>query len=277
MIDSNIASLADQQHRDIGSSSDVGAPCPKPVAHGGWSSAHPHDGPALLEPSLVSPFPLPAPVPLDLPSPLCETQPDLNLNFAASVEPFVASLPTPPIARTAHSLRLPSFDVLGIGAPHPDRPHLHSIPSFSVGAGPLSKPEDPLHVLSPPVSQLDGADDPLSSTSSRLAKANLDHIVAVVTPPTEPGAFNWGSFVHVKTVALGSPPSSNPGQSPDLTTVASASSLASAPIVVPTVVEASGALGMAAWTQRVTDTLSKCNRRAHQKGKLTPGSHRVEC
>ncbi|KAL5382916.1 hypothetical protein DPSP01_006188 [Paraphaeosphaeria sporulosa] len=255
MIDSNIAALVEEQHRDIGSSSDVGASRPRPVAHGGLSSAHPHDGPALLEPSLASPFPLPAPAPLDIPSPLREAQPDLSLNFAASVVPSDVSLPTPPIARTSHSLRLPSFDVLGIGAPHPDRPRLYSIPSFSVGAGPLSKPEDPLHVLSPRVCQLDGADDHLPSTKPRPAKATLDRIVPVVTPPTEPGAFNWGSFVHVKTAALGSPPSSDPGQSPNLATVASASSIASAPIVVPTVVEASGALGMAAWTQKVTETL----------------------
>lgn len=256
MIDSNISALVDQQHRDIGSSSDDGVSCPRPVARAGLSAAHPHDGTALLEPSLVSPFPLPAPAPLDVPSPLHETQPDLTLNFAASVVPaFHASLPTPPIARGSHSLRLPSFDVLGIGAPHPDRPRLHSIPSFSVGAGPLSKPEDPLHVLSPRLYQLVGAADHLPSTTPPLAKANLNRIVPVVTPPTEPGAFNWGTFVNVKTTALGSPPSSDPGQSPNLATVASAPSLASAPIVVPTVVEASGALGMAAWTQKVTETL----------------------
>ncbi|KAF2438021.1 hypothetical protein P171DRAFT_372554 [Karstenula rhodostoma CBS 690.94] len=276
MIDSIIAALVDQQHRDIGSSSDAGASCPRPVAHAALSSAHPHDASALLEPSLVSPFPLPAPAPPDLPSPLRETQPDLRLDFAASVVPAShVSLPTPPIARTSHSLRLPSFDVLGISAPHPDRPRLHSIPSFSVGAGPLSKPEDPLHVLSPRMYQLDGAADHLPSTSPRPHKAHLGRIVPVVTPPAESGAFNWGTFVNVKTTALGSPPSSDPGQSPNLATVASAPSLAPAPIVVPTVVEASGPLGMAAWTQKITETLSKCSHRAHRKSMLTSHSDRI--
>jgi hypothetical protein len=269
MIDNNIAAPADHQHRGIGSSSEVGASCPRPVAPDALTSPQANDGPALLEPSLVPPFPLLAPAPLDIPSPLCETQPDLSLNFAATVVPASdVSLPAPPIARTLHSLRLPSFDVLGIAAPHPDRPRLHPNLSFSVGAGPLSKPEDPLHVLSPRICQLDGADR-RPRPRPKPAKPNLDRIVPLVTPPTEPGAFHWGNFVKVKTIALGSPPSSDPGQSPNLATVATAPSLASAPIVVPTVIETTGALGMVAWTQKATETLSKCSWRVHQRGVLT--------
>ncbi|KAL1610050.1 hypothetical protein SLS60_001715 [Paraconiothyrium brasiliense] len=102
--------------------------------------------------------------------------------------------------------------------------------------------------------QLDGADD-LHTTSPSPAKPNLDRIVPIVTPPTEPGTFNWGALVNVRTVALGSPPSSDPGLSPNLATVASPPSLGSAPIVVPTIVEASGTAGMEAWTQSVKETL----------------------
>lgn len=283
MIDTNSAALADQQHRDIGLSSslpttpdgEVGASCPRPVARGGLRSAHANNSPALLEPSLLSPFPLPAPAPPDIPSPLVEAHPDFTSAFAGTLVPASnVSLPTPLIARTSHNLRLPSFDLLGIAAPHPDRTPLHTSCSFSLGAGPLSKPEDPLHVLSPRIRQLDRVDH-LPSTSPRPAKADIGRIVPVVTPPTEPGAFNWGSFVNVKTTALGSPPSSDPGLSPDITTVTSAPSLPSAPIVVPAVAEVSGVLGMAAWTQSVKAMLSKCSREARRSDVLTPCSYRV--
>ena len=265
MIDSNISALVDQPQRDIGLLSspptspdgDVGAFCPKSVARRGSSSAHLNDSSALLEPSLVPPFPLPAASLPDLPSPLHETHPDLSLSFAGTVlPPSNVSLPTPPIVKTSHNLRLPSFDLLGIGAPHPDRIPLHSSHSFSVGAGPLSKPEDPLHVLSPRISQLDGAGD-LPTTTPRPAKATVDHAVPIVTPPTEDGTFNWGTIVNVTTAALGSPPNSDSGQSPSFATVASAQPLGSAPIVIPTTVEPSGALGMAAWTQSLKETLSR--------------------
>ncbi|KAF1976861.1 hypothetical protein BU23DRAFT_626404 [Bimuria novae-zelandiae CBS 107.79] len=265
MIDSNISALVDEQQRDIGLSSSL------PTSPDGGV---PNDSPALLEPSLVPPFPLPASSPLDLPSPFHETQPDLSLGFAGTVLPASnVSLPTSPVVKTSPNLRLPSFDLLGIGAPHPDRIPLRSNYSFSVGSGPLSKPEDPLHVLSPRITQLDGAYDLLSP---RPAKAKVEHVVPVVTPPTEEGTFNWGSLVNVRTAALGSPPSSDPAQSPNLATEASAPPLGSVPIVVPTTVEGSGALGMAAWTQSVKEILAtESNFQGEKNVKIL--SHALPC
>jgi hypothetical protein len=214
----------------------VDAPCPiEPLL--------PDCGPSLFGPSL--------------PTPLQEDGPDVT--FADAILPDVA-LSTPPLVKNALNLRLPSFDLLGIAAPHPDRIPLGTQLSFSsLGAGPLSKPEDPLHVLSPPIaciSQLDGAADETSAPNPRAARVHVSHAVPVFTPPTEPGILNWGSFVNVTNAGLGSPPNSEPGVSPSLTTTAGAISPgAPSSIVVPIIAEVSAALGMAAWVQHVKELL----------------------
>jgi len=239
-----------------------------PASPDGLVSACGSDAAGLQDTSLVDPtlppqpFPLPLPSPDDLPSPLQERRPDLSLSFAADVLPSTAvSLSTPPVVKNAHNLRLPSFDLLGIANPHPDRPN-HSISSFSpLGAGPLSKPEDPLHVLSPPLGRhhkLDGSIKPFAATPP-AARAHVEHLVPVITPPAEPGTVNWGSFVNVRPAGLGSPPGSDPGVTPNLTTTANASSTVPNPnFVVPTVSAFDGALGMEVWVQRIQAILGRC-------------------
>ena len=212
-----------------------------------------------LEPPL-QPFPQPAAPPYALPTP-DEPQPNLvDLDFASALpdEP----LPTPPIAKAAHNLRLPSFDLLGIAAPHPDRLPLTTYYSFSsLGAGPLSKPGDPLHALSPALGrhlQFDGADDAADSAPAR-AVAHIEQLVPIVTPESELGTLNWGAFVNVRTAGVGSPPSSDPGVSPSLATTAGTSSaVPPSSNIVPLVVGMSDALGQAAWIDEVERLISKC-------------------
>ncbi|KAF2175127.1 hypothetical protein K469DRAFT_611800 [Zopfia rhizophila CBS 207.26] len=211
-----------------------------------------HAGPAplnrclsLLEATVPQPFPLPSTSAPSPPTPLQETQPDLSLNFVGGALPSTdVSLPTPPIVKAGHNLRLPSFDLLGIAAPHPDRIALRSNNSFSsLGAGPLSKPEDPLHALSPPLSrphQFGEVGEP-SVESPEASKAEIEHLVPIDTPPTEPGTLHWGSFVNVKTAGMGSPPSSDPGVSPSLNVMSDASS--SAPTAAPNASTAPGLPG----------------------------------
>ncbi|KAF1950463.1 hypothetical protein CC80DRAFT_519895 [Byssothecium circinans] len=216
---------------------------------------------SLLDPSLPQPFPLPAPPHAqELPTPLQEDRPDFNLSFAGLLPSTSVSLPTPPAVKTSHNLRLPSFDLLGIAAPHPDRTPLATQLSFSsLGGGPLSKPEDPLHVLSPKlhrIPQFDGPDEPFPP-SPQAARAHIHHMVPIVTPPIDPGILNWGSFVNVRTAGLGSPPSSEPGVSPNLTSTADATAPGpSSNIVVPVVSEASEALGMAVWVPGIKEILT---------------------
>ncbi|KAF2998286.1 hypothetical protein E8E13_007189 [Curvularia kusanoi] len=215
---------------------------------------------SFFDASIPQPFPLPSAAPPPLATPALDHQPHLDLTFAGTFLPTDVSLPSPTLIRTAPNFRLPSFDVLGIAAPHPDRIPLHSNYSFSsLGAGPLSKPEDPLHALSPPLEIISQPDKPLDQpvANPKVPKKQLEHSVATFTPPSEPGAFNWGSLVRVKTAGAGSPPSSEPGVSPNLTLTESATAPGQAPIVVPTYAdEISEAVRMAFWIQNVKNILT---------------------
>ncbi|KAF3035295.1 hypothetical protein E8E12_002350 [Didymella heteroderae] len=215
---------------------------------------------SFLDASLTQPFPLPSASPQPLATPALDDQPHLDLSFAGTFLPTDVSLPSPTLARTAPNFRLPSFDVLGIAAPHPDRIPLHPAYSFSsLGAGPLSKPEDPLHALSPPLEFRRQADKPANPpvASPKATRKQVEHQVPTFTPPSEPGTFNWGSLVRVRTAGAGSPPSSEPGISPNLTLTESATEPGQAPIIVPTyAAEISEAVRMAFWIQNVKNTLT---------------------
>jgi hypothetical protein len=221
---------------------------------------------SFFDSPIPQPFPLPSASPQPLATPALDSQPLLDLSFAGTFLPTDVSLPSPTLARTAPTFRLPSFDVLGIAAPHPDRIPLNSTYSFSsLGAGPLSKPEDPLHALSPPLEFCRQADKPATrpDISPKATRKQLEHQIPTFTPPTEPGTFHWGSLVRVKTAGAGSPPSSEPGVSPNLNLTESATAPGQAPIIVPTyAAEISEAVRMAAWVQNVKNILSKthpCN------------------
>jgi hypothetical protein len=239
---------------------DAHPPCPGSVVPRGPAEAIANDFPSLLDASFPQPQPLPLP---SAQTPFRDDQPQFDLNFAGVLPPTNVSLPTPTIVKTAHNLRLPSFDVLGIAAPHPDRFPLtpsHSFSSTALGAGPLSKPDDPLHALSPPLDhrqQADTATHPFD-TSPKAARAQVDRtVVPTFTPPSEPGTFNWGVFMSVRPAGPGSPPSSDPGRSPSLNLTASATAPGQAPIIVPTSAELSDAVTMAVWVEEAKNIISK--------------------
>lgn len=216
---------------------------------------------SFFDASVPQPFPAPSAPPQPLATPVLDTQPHLDLSFAGTFLPTDVSLPSPTLLRTAPPFRLPSFDILGIAAPHPDRIPLRSTFSFSsLGAGPLSKPEDPLHALSPPLDSPRQAEKAVTppAVSPKARRKLLEHDVSTFTPPSELGTFNWGSLVRVKTAGAGSPPSSEPGVSPNLTLTESATAPGQAPIVVPTYAdEISEAVRMAFWIQNVKNILSE--------------------
>lgn len=234
---------------------DVGTPRPDVADPRGLTAARPNDSAPLLDASLPQPFPLPSASPQPLLSPIYDDRPQFDLTFAGLPSTNV-SLPTPTVLRTAHNLRLPSFDVLGIAAPHPDRYPLQSHHSFSsLGAGPLSKPEDPLHALSPPLPAPFATDSPCA-TSPRATRTRLEHLVSTYTPPSEPGTITWGPFVNVRTAALGSPPSSDPGVSPNLSTTTGATAPGHAPIIVPVSAAPDDEASMATWVDGIKTIIS---------------------
>jgi hypothetical protein len=240
---------------------EAAAPCPETPVPCGLADPTITTFPSFLDVSFPHPQPLPLPA-AETPIQIHEDRPQFDLNFADALPSANLSLPTPTLAKTAHNLRLPSFDELGIAAPHPDCFPLrtrHSFGASALGAGPLSKPEDPLHALSPPLdhhTQADTATDPLF-TSPKAARAQVEHLISTFTPPSEPGTFHWGSLVSVRPAGLGSPPSSDPGVSPNLNVTASATAPGQAPIIVPTPAELSDAVKMAAWVEDAKDTISE--------------------
>jgi hypothetical protein len=240
---------------------EAGAPCPEPVVPRSCADANPNAFSSILDVSLPQPQPLPLFHP-ETPIQLHEDRPDFDFDFAGALPSTNVSLPTSTVIRTTHNLRLPSFDALGIAAPHPDRlpsrsGHLFS--PISLGAGPLSKPEDPLHALSPPLDHPSQADTatPTSTTSPKAARAEVEHIISTFTPPSELGTFHWGTVVTVRPAGLGSPPSSDPGISPNLAVTATATAPGQAPIVVPVPAETSDTVTMATWIDDARNTISK--------------------
>ncbi|OCK79128.1 hypothetical protein K432DRAFT_330829 [Lepidopterella palustris CBS 459.81] len=172
----------------------------------------------LIEAALPAIIPRPGGPMVELPYPEPDVQPEFNFVnlpgnglFGAS-----ASLPSPPIPKAGRALRLPSFDLLGIGAPHPDRIVSNcENPFTSLGAGPLSKPEDPLHALSPALSRprhLGGVGDPptFGVDDAELEPGQVRTFIPTITPPAEPGTITWGNFANVKTAAMDSSPKSDP-------------------------------------------------------------------
>ncbi|KAB2578794.1 Deacetylase complex subunit [Lasiodiplodia theobromae] len=189
------------------------SPSPPP-AHGrvdlaGSSGELPAPSPSLL-PALL---PDPAPVPgfaTATPTPTHD-QPRPDLAIAGALPCSSVSLPSSPrLLKSAPSLRLPSFDLLGIAAPHPDRFQPDAARFFEpVGAGPLSKPDDPLHARSPTATRSSEIVDKLPLPSPRLAKKDQP-ATTLPTPPPDLGANYWGNISHVRTTAMESPARSDP-------------------------------------------------------------------
>jgi hypothetical protein len=134
----------------------------------------------------LNPVPLPQPYSSqvnDLPTPFTETLPDLGglVSIGAASLPSITTPPARPILRTAaRDLRLPSFETLGIVAPHPDcTPSQEPFPllvdppsSASVLTGFVG---DPSPNWSP------GDTDPLSR------HPDLRQFVLTTTPPADTG------------------------------------------------------------------------------------------
>ncbi|KAF2841899.1 hypothetical protein M501DRAFT_904465, partial [Patellaria atrata CBS 101060] len=190
----------------------------------------------FLESTVSSALPLPVPTGADLTpqTPTPSEKEHSALNFSGVVSSVFAqgvALETPPLSKAGHNLRLPSFDLLGIGAPHPDRKVLTPNQLFSgLGAGPLSKPDDPLHSLSPSLARAQpdfsfgglGEGHSQSQGQNKRAQNSLSHLVPTFTPPEDNNITTWSAFAKVTTAAMDSPARSdpsNPPTSPDDTTV----------------------------------------------------------
>ena len=186
-------------------------------------------------------------------------------------------LPTPPVVKAGHNLRLPSFEDLGIAAPHPDRVAVFPTPSrFIVGSGPLSRPDDPLHTNSPqrPRAEIrpeDSRDLPHRPLANRQA---IHHFVDTFTPPEDSGKVAWSSVANVRTAAMESPAKSDdhPSTTPTEQTQSSSSPSEETPSEPPTEPDPGGK----PWLKKALETVCKCKpfpRESHSR--LVWRFHRV--
>lgn len=174
-----------------------------------WESSLP--GP-LPQPPVASFFPVASP------TPSLDSRYDLGMNaiVGGALPPTNVSLPTPPIAKAGRNLRLPSFDLLGIANPRPDRITSNPEQMFSLcGGGSLSQSGDPLHMHDTSLSNAHSGilpDRPgnFPAVSSSHFKPNhkpVHHFIHTFTPPDESGTLDWSSLARVTTQAVESPAS----------------------------------------------------------------------
>ena len=140
----------------------------------------------------------------------------LDLPFAS---PSISSRLVVKQPTVTRKLRLPSFDALGIAAPHPDRIGSYSIQLFPlVGAGPLSNPDDHLHELSyrldsrtapvahdavfnaheidtstptPTLTPTPKPARPIAAFAKGTNHKKLHHFISTFTPPEENPSIDW--------------------------------------------------------------------------------------
>lgn len=178
-----------------------------------------------------------------------------------------AAFPTPPIVKAAHSLRLPSFDLLGIANPHPDRFTRNHDQYFpGIGAGPLSNPADPLHAQSPILSRArlpaETAAAETLPNPSKATQRSLQQIVHTFTPPDDRGTIDWSALPHVRTAAMDSPARSDPeARSPGTGEISSSSSTAP-PSPEPVYPSAEQASEKKSWLRGALEAVSECPCRA---------------
>lgn len=155
-------------------------------------------------PAICPPFPPPHSI-SGLPTPYHETPPDLSTAAIEGPRPSLelddSATVSQSLPKAALSLRLPSFQMLGIAAPHPnDVPLDFEASIVPVGGGPLSAPNDPLHTMNPIVPVLNS---PLNNFVPRLlgspvpaerrspSHSAVRQYVLTQTPPDDNGVMNW--------------------------------------------------------------------------------------
>jgi len=157
----------------------------------------------------------------ETPTPLTEhAHPDLGLESLIADDLFSTLVPLPDLPAHKHNLRLPSFDALGIAAPHPDRKSANLENLFTpLGAGPLSKPEDPLHSSSPALARSSftcgtAHRGELPTSAQEYPHTNdgrVGHLISTVTPPADDHqAVDWSNGRLIMTAAMESPAATDP-------------------------------------------------------------------
>ena len=160
--------------------------------------------------------PLMTPLTNDMP----EQSMDMIVGGALAPVPTSASrLSLPPTIRsTGPGLRLPSFERLGIAAPHPDRVRGGSLDSAiaRTATEPMLDSLSGPHTDSDLIRSFDNMRSTVSKRgepsfnpplkgSGRAIRSPIHHFVDMLTPPADTGDINWNTTTPVQNAALDSP------------------------------------------------------------------------
>ncbi|TKA34266.1 hypothetical protein B0A50_00246 [Salinomyces thailandicus] len=171
---------------------------------------------------------------------VCDCQADMNVVVGGALAPGNASPVEPSQPKAGPGLRLPSFETLGIAAPHPDRfgqegldgaldlsPHLNmkDVP------GSVEEPEGrgPENAeLNDAFARLGGGklaapEAPMPNNGGRATTTPVQHYVATLTPPAEGGEMNWHSMATVSLAPMDSPANESGAAAPTALSTRSAS------------------------------------------------------
>ncbi|KAI9709118.1 MAG: hypothetical protein M1820_003564 [Bogoriella megaspora] len=158
-----------------------------------------------------------------------EEQAEQTLGLFETLHGPIPPLPSPNNAtqttKLAQPLRLPSFNLLGIGAFHPkywETSHTSTAASLEAGS-PVLTNEHPLETSNPPFAH-DGASpsynlgDPLAKVNSEfdptrdILRSPLHQVNSLITPPDDIGHIDWKSQTGIHFLGVHSPAESGEGE-----------------------------------------------------------------
>ena len=171
------------------------------------SSSNRPASPLPPEPGLVLDQPVRPPPAHDSPNP------EMSLLTGGELAPMPSSPPPrQPSSRPGPGLRLPSFEALGIAAPHPDR--------FGLGIFPTEKPlgamkssvwpryaevESHLVDFTGPTNLTHAVEANIPPSFRRVVQSPIQHDLATLTPPAETGDVAWNPTSKLTLSSMQSP------------------------------------------------------------------------
>ena len=193
-------------------------------------------------------------------------QTDMDMIVGGALAPMHFTPPAMPRSKTGPGLRLPSFEALGIAAPHPERFGQFGLDGTWIGAPqeamrePLAEEDAELVDMFARLGggKLDPPDGVPSKAGRRGTSTPVRHYVTTLTPPAEAGEINWQSLATVSAAPLDSP-ATDPGLNQSFTASAQASPGAAATGSAPSIIVDEELLDEhKAWVRGAVRTLGKC-------------------
>lgn len=145
----------------------------------------------------------------------------MDLVVGGALSPVHAAQSEQAQQKAGPRMRLPSFEALGIAAPHPDRVCQRDLDGTLHGT-PREHMKEPLGQLSEDVdltdmfARLGGgklSDAPPQKIGGRATTTPVQHYVATLTPPADAGTVSWGSGPTISTAPIDLPATGQDGPS----------------------------------------------------------------